>query len=79
MNPDDIGRLQHMLDAANEAIGFVQGRVAQDLTRDRILLLALDQPAHIGRRGRTDPPPRDQRVVIGTSPPRLPTSDRQRR
>ena len=34
-------RFRHMLDAANEAIGFVSGRVRQDLDRDRILNLAL--------------------------------------
>lgn len=30
-----------MLEAAREAIGFVTGRAAEDLTRDRLLLLGL--------------------------------------
>jgi uncharacterized protein with HEPN domain len=41
MNADDVERLRHMLDAAREAMGFVEGRVAEDLTRDRLLLLGL--------------------------------------
>jgi uncharacterized protein with HEPN domain len=41
MNADDVERLRHMLDAAREAMGFVAGRVAEDLTRDRLLLLGL--------------------------------------
>ena len=41
MNTDDVERLRHLLEAAREALGFVQGKVAEDLTRDRLLLLAL--------------------------------------
>jgi uncharacterized protein with HEPN domain len=41
MNTDDVERLRHMLEAAREAFGFVQGKAAEDLTRDRLLLLAL--------------------------------------
>ena len=41
MNDDDVQRLRHMLDAAREALTFVQGRVAEDLVQDRLLLLAV--------------------------------------
>jgi len=41
MSTADIERLRHMLDAAREAMGFVKNRVAEDLTSDRLLLLAL--------------------------------------
>jgi uncharacterized protein with HEPN domain len=41
MTPDDIERLRHMRDAAREALGFIEGRVADDLAHDRLLLLAL--------------------------------------
>ena len=37
---DDV-RLRHMLDAAREAVGFIQGRSRADLDRDRMLVLAL--------------------------------------
>jgi uncharacterized protein with HEPN domain len=41
MRKDDRVRLQHMLDAAREAIGFVQGRARTDLDSDRMLVLSL--------------------------------------
>ena len=41
MRKRDAIRLRHMLDAAEEAIGFVQGRTRQDLDHDRMLVLAL--------------------------------------
>jgi uncharacterized protein with HEPN domain len=41
MSAADIERLRHMLDAAREAMAFVKNRVAEDLTADRLLLLAL--------------------------------------
>ena len=41
MNDSDRERLRHMLDASREAISFVQGRTADDLTNDRMLLLSL--------------------------------------
>lgn len=40
LQPDRI-RLQHMLDAANEARSFVSGRRAEELAANRMLLLAL--------------------------------------
>ena len=41
MNESDIIRLRHMLDAAREALSFIVGRSPEDLSRDRMLLLAL--------------------------------------
>jgi len=41
MRRSDAIRLRHMLDAAEEAIGFVRGRTRQDLDHDRMLVLAL--------------------------------------
>ena len=41
MREDDGIRFRHMLDAAREAVGFVQGRTRSDLNRDRQLVLAL--------------------------------------
>lgn len=37
----DAIRLQHMLDAANEALSFATGRKRDDLNRDRMLVNAL--------------------------------------
>ena len=41
MNESDVIRLRHMLDAAREALSFVAGRSSEDLSRDRMLVLAL--------------------------------------
>ena len=41
MRKDDTVRLRHMLDAAQEAIEFAQGRTRIDLDGDRKLILAL--------------------------------------
>ena len=41
MRKDDTIRLRHMLDAAQEAMGFGQGRTRADLNDDRKLALAL--------------------------------------
>jgi hypothetical protein len=35
MQPDDLIRLQHMLDAAREAVGFIRHRNRGDLDHDR--------------------------------------------
>jgi uncharacterized protein with HEPN domain len=47
MRPDDIIRLRHMLDAANEAISFVQGKLRSDLDDNRMLVLALVKEVEI--------------------------------
>jgi len=41
MPRNDIIRLRHMLDAANEATSFVQEKLHSDLDDDRMLVLAL--------------------------------------
>ena len=41
MQKDDRIRLQHMLDAAKEALTFIQGRIRADLDNDRMLVLSL--------------------------------------
>jgi uncharacterized protein with HEPN domain len=41
MRRDDRVRLQHMLDAAREAMRFVVGRTRADLERDRMLSFAV--------------------------------------
>jgi len=47
MRPDDLIRLRHMLDAAREAIGFVQHRRRKDLDHDRQLVWALVKAVEI--------------------------------
>ena len=41
MQKDDRVRLQHMLDAASEALNFIQGKTRADLDKDRMLVLSL--------------------------------------
>jgi len=38
---DDVIRLRHMLDAAQEAIGFARGRTRSDLNDNRMLVLSI--------------------------------------
>lgn len=47
MRSEDIVRLRHMLDAAQEAVGFVQGRQRVDLDSDRQLVLSLVKEVEI--------------------------------
>jgi uncharacterized protein with HEPN domain len=41
MNENDRIRLQHMLDAAQEALSFIKGKSRGDLDRDRMLASSL--------------------------------------
>ena len=41
LREEDRIRLQHMLDAANEARHFIEGRQSEDVAHDRMLALAL--------------------------------------
>lgn len=41
MRPDDVIRVRHMLDAANEAEAFAAGRSRADLDTDRMLALSI--------------------------------------
>ena len=47
MNESDRTRLQHMLDAATEALSFVEGKTREDLSRNRLLALALTREIEI--------------------------------
>ena len=47
MYKDDNIRLQHMLDAAHEAVGFLSNRTRGDLGSDRQLILALVKAVEI--------------------------------
>ncbi len=47
MPPEDIERLRHMLDAAREAISFLQGRNRFHLDNDRQLAMALVKEVEI--------------------------------
>jgi uncharacterized protein with HEPN domain len=47
MRNEDRIRLQHMLDAARDALGFAEGRTRQDLDSDRQLVLAVVKCAEI--------------------------------
>jgi uncharacterized protein with HEPN domain len=40
---DELIRLQHMLDAAREAVELVRGRTRQQVERDRLRVLALER------------------------------------
>ncbi len=41
MPPEDLTRLRHMLDSAQEAADLIKGKIREDLDRDRLLNLAL--------------------------------------
>lgn len=44
---DDVARLRHMLDAAEEALGFAQGKSRADLDSDRMFARAVVQDIEI--------------------------------
>jgi len=41
MRRDDAIRVRHMLDAAREALSFVEGKTRSDLNTNRMLVLSL--------------------------------------
>lgn len=47
MHRNDAIRLQHMLDAAREALSFVAGRARAELDKNRMLLLSLVKSVEI--------------------------------
>ena len=47
MSGSDRERLEHMLAAAQEALGFISGKVNEDLNSDRMLLLALTRVVEV--------------------------------
>jgi uncharacterized protein with HEPN domain len=58
MRKDDRIRLQHMLDAANEALTFIQGKNRADLDIDRMLVLSLIRELEIIGEAASKFPPR---------------------
>jgi uncharacterized protein with HEPN domain len=64
MSPDDRIRIQHMRDAAAEAIAATQGRTQEDLAKDNVWALGLvkcmeiigEAAARIGRKTQTQYP-----------------------
>ena len=59
-------RLQHMLEAANEALGFIQGKTRPDLDKDRMLVLSLVKELEIigEAAGKVSPEVRSQNSAI---------------
>ena len=47
MTPDDRWRVTHMVEAAEQALGFIRGRDRVDLAGDPMLLLALTRAVEI--------------------------------
>ncbi|WP_036288950.1 DUF86 domain-containing protein [Methylosinus sp. PW1] len=47
MPPDDVIRIRHMIEAAEDAGRFIVGRVRSDLDRDRMLTFALARAIEI--------------------------------
>ncbi len=47
MSPDDRWRIHHMIDAAEQALAFVQGRTRADLESDAMLRMALTRAVEI--------------------------------
>jgi uncharacterized protein with HEPN domain len=41
MTPEDLIRIQHMIDALREALGFSKGKSRVDFDHDRMLALAI--------------------------------------
>ena len=66
MRKDDRVRLQHMLEAANEALSFIQGKTRPDLDNDRMLVLSLVKELEIigEAAGKVSPEVRSQNSAI---------------
>ncbi len=47
MRRDDLIRLQHMLDAANEAVSFADGKSRSDLDNNRMITLSIIKSVEI--------------------------------
>jgi hypothetical protein len=60
-------RLRHMLDAAREAVSFVEGRSRQDLTGDRLLLLAVVKEIEIIGEAASQISPETRSETVGNS------------
>ncbi|NEV64391.1 HepT-like ribonuclease domain-containing protein [Thiorhodococcus minor] len=47
MSPNDLWRIEHMIEAAEQALAFVKGRERADLDSDAMLCLALTRAVEI--------------------------------
>jgi uncharacterized protein with HEPN domain len=73
MSPDDRWRIGHMIEAAEDALAFVQGRQRADLDQDRMLCLALtraveivgEAAAQVSTAGRAEMPGVPWQQVVG--------------
>ncbi|WP_295583351.1 HepT-like ribonuclease domain-containing protein [uncultured Lamprocystis sp.] len=73
MSPDDRWRISHMIEAAEDARAFVQGRQRADLDQDRMLSLALtraveivgEAAAQVSAAGRAEMPGVPWQQVVG--------------
>ncbi|MFH1672325.1 MAG: DUF86 domain-containing protein [Pseudomonadota bacterium] len=73
MQKDDVVRLRHMLDAAKEAVSFVQNKTRSSLDTDRQLVLSLvksieivgEAAAHVSEKCVRDFPQIPWRNIIG--------------
>lgn len=73
MRAEDRVRLRHMIDAAESALRFIQGRNRADLDRDEMLLFALvraveiigEAASRVSDEGRTNAPRVPWSVVVG--------------
>ena len=73
MHRDDRIRIQHMLDAAREALAFAAGKTRDDLDTDRVLTLALiksieiigEAAARISTETKTATPALPWRDIVG--------------
>jgi len=73
MSPDDRWRIEHMIEAAEQALGFVQARTRQDLDTDPMLRMALtraieivgEAAAQVGASGRAELPSVPWPQIVG--------------
>ena len=65
MSADDLERLRHMLAAAREAISFIEGKSAEDLIHNRLLLLAVIKEVEIIGEAASRIPPEGNLVDAG--------------
>jgi uncharacterized protein with HEPN domain len=73
MSPDDLIRLRHMLEAAESALSFAQGRQRSDLDSDAMLRYALtyaiqvigEAASKVSADGRAEVPAIDWPAIVG--------------
>ena len=73
MQRPDVIRLEHMLDAAREAVAFIAGRTRADLDSNRMLVLAVvksieiigEAASRVSEEGRATVPHLPWRQIVG--------------